>query len=124
MVGSATLTMVRSTTVMKYETASSQKARPRRTSPGTAASSRLTSFLRSSEVTRAPDARWLGPHWWKHRPARRLADEFAAPLVLHLREAVTRRSGGRMTATMIETVLARAQAGDGEAFRELVEPYR
>src|SRR6201997_1873359 len=25
---------------------------------------------------------------------------------------------------MIEIVLARAQAGDGEAFRELVEPYR
>jgi RNA polymerase sigma-70 factor (ECF subfamily) len=25
---------------------------------------------------------------------------------------------------MIETVLARARAGDGEAFRELVEPYR
>ena len=24
---------------------------------------------------------------------------------------------------MIETALARAQAGDGEAFRELVEPY-
>ena len=38
MVGSATLTIVRSTTVMKYETASNEKARHRRTSPGTAAS--------------------------------------------------------------------------------------
>jgi hypothetical protein len=39
MVGSATLTIVRSTIVMKYATASSEKARQRRTSPGTAASS-------------------------------------------------------------------------------------
>ena len=42
MVGSATLTIVRSMTVMKNATASSEKARQRRTSPGTAASPRLT----------------------------------------------------------------------------------
>ena len=69
-----------------------------RTSPGTAASSWLTSFPRSSGVMRSSDDHWLSPHWWKHRPCRQLADESVAPLVSHLCEAVTRGAGGRMTA--------------------------
>jgi hypothetical protein len=60
----------------------------------------------------------------KHRPGGRFADESALRLVLHVREAAARRAGGRDDSAMIETALARAQAGDGEAFRELVEPYR
>src|SRR5260221_14573711 len=67
MVGSAKWTVVRSTTDMKNATASSEKARQRRTSPGAAASSRLTSFLRSSEVMPVSDARWSGPHSLRHR---------------------------------------------------------
>jgi hypothetical protein len=50
MVGSVTLTIVRSTMVMKYAMASSAKARQRRTSPGVAASSSLSPYLRSSAV--------------------------------------------------------------------------
>ena len=46
MVGSATLVIVRSTMVMKYATASTAKARQRRTSPGAAASLWLTDRLR------------------------------------------------------------------------------
>jgi RNA polymerase sigma-70 factor (TIGR02960 family) len=69
----------------------------------------------------ASDARWSGLHWLKHRPDRQLADESAPPLVLHLDEAVVRRKDDGV---MIETALARARAGDGEAFRELVEAYR
>src|SRR5260221_7388505 len=52
---------------MKNATASSEKARQRRSSPGAAASSRLTSFLRSSEVMPVSDARWSGPHSLRHR---------------------------------------------------------
>jgi len=55
MVGSATLTIVRSTIVMKNATASKAKARQRRTSPGIAASPRLTLSLRSTEVTCVSD---------------------------------------------------------------------
>ncbi len=37
---------------------------------------------------------------------------------------VAGRPRWKVDSAMIETALARAQAGDGEAFRELVEPYR
>ena len=50
MVGRATLTIVRSTTVMKNATASKAKARQRRTSPGGAGPRSLTSFLRPNMV--------------------------------------------------------------------------
>ena len=50
MVGRATLTIVRSTTVMKNATASNVKARQRRTSPGGAGPRSLTAFLRSNMV--------------------------------------------------------------------------
>src|SRR5499425_2970841 len=63
MVGRATLTIVRSMTVMRNETASSEKARQRRTCPGIAATSpRLTLAVRSSEVTCVSNKMWL-PGW-------------------------------------------------------------
>src|SRR5215472_7621693 len=61
MVGRATLTMVRSTTTMKNATTSSEKARQRRASPGTAVPPSLTSSLRSSDVMNASGGHWSGP---------------------------------------------------------------
>jgi hypothetical protein len=97
MVGSATLTIARSTTVMRNAMASSEKARQRRTSPGTAATCCLSSFLWSTEVMPASDflvMSLLVKHW----PGGKFTDEFWAPLVLHVCEAAGRRAGGRMTA--------------------------
>jgi RNA polymerase sigma-70 factor (TIGR02960 family) len=56
----------------------------------------------------------------KPRPGRRVADEFARPPVLHRQEAFL----GDEVNAMTEATLARAQAGDGQAFSELVDPYR
>src|SRR5690348_2882913 len=96
MVGRATLTIARSMTVMRNATASSEKARQRRTSPGAAAfspgaaaSSLLMSFLGLTEVTYVSDPCWSCPQQWKHRPGGRFADEFRARLVLHLQEALS-----------------------------------
>src|SRR5258708_12945720 len=127
MVGGATLTIVRSTTVMKTATASSEKARQRRTSPGAAASSRLTSFLRSSEVMPVSDARWSGPHSLSHRlrrerngPVRRSFSSTAGVIT-------SERRGGKSgceDAMVLVSAVAGAKAGDEQAFRELTDPYR
>src|SRR6516164_4892342 len=124
MVGRATLTIARSMTVMRNATPSSEKARQRRTSPGAAGSPLLMSLVGLTEVTCVSDPCWSCPHQLKHRPGGRFADEFGAPLVLHLQEALSGRPGERTGPAMAEGTLARAQAGDGEAFRELIGPYR
>src|SRR5207247_319738 len=124
MVGRATLTIARSMTVMRNATASTEKARQRRTSPSAAASPLPMSFTGLSEVTCVSDPCWSCPHQLKHRPEGRFADEFGAPLVLHLQEASSGSPGERTGPAMTEATLARAQAGDGEAFRELIGPYR
>src|SRR5580693_10784797 len=82
------------------------------------------SFLGSTEVTCASGLYWSGLHRLKHQRSRRSADESVPPPVLHLSEALSRWPCERTGPVMTETALARAQAGDGEAFRELIEPYR
>src|SRR5258708_18932942 len=82
------------------------------------------SFLGSTEVTCASGLYWSGPHQLKHRPSRRFADESVPPPVLHFQEALSRWPCERTGPAMTEATLARAQAGDGEAFRELIDPYR
>src|SRR5580698_3095472 len=127
MVGSATLVIVRSTIVMKYATASTAKARQRRTSPGAAASLWLTSFLRSSEVIPVSDARWSGPHLFRHQPRPERNGAGTAVLFRARRgHYLGRRKGRSRCEDAMETAstLARAQAGDQEAFRELTDPYR
>jgi RNA polymerase sigma factor (sigma-70 family) len=57
---------------------------------------------------------------FKHRPDRRLSDEFAEQLVLQPLEGSRSRRDGRNMAD----ALARARAGDSDAFRELTDPYR
>src|SRR5580692_6029360 len=63
-------------------------------------------------------------HRLKHRRSRRSADESAPPPVLHCQEPLSRWPAERTGPAMTEATLARAQAGDGEAFRELIDPYR
>src|ERR1700722_333832 len=122
--GSATLTMSRSTAVMKYARASSENARQRRASPGTAACARPVSFLGSTEVMGVSGLYVDSPHRLEHRPSGRFADEFAPPAVLHCQEPLSRWPREGKGSRMTEAILVRAQAGDGEAFRELIDPYR
>src|SRR5258708_8992638 len=82
------------------------------------------SFLGSTEVTCASGLYWSGPHQLKHRPSRRFADESVPPPVLHFQEALSRWPCERTGPPLTEATPARAQAGDGEAFRELIDPYR
>src|SRR5260370_22769818 len=127
MVGSARLTIVRSRTAMKSAGGGSERARRRRTSPGAAASSRLTSFLRSSEVMPVSDARWSAPHSLSHRlrrerngPVRRSFSSTAGVIT-------SKRRGGKSgceDAMVLVSALAGAKAGDEQAFRELTDPYR
>src|SRR5580692_12576843 len=63
-------------------------------------------------------------HRLKHRRSRRSADESVPPPVLHLSEALSRWPCERTGPVMTEATLARAQAGDGAAFGELIDPYR
>jgi hypothetical protein len=89
MVGSATLTIAKSMTVIRNATASSEKARHRRTSPGAAVSPLLMSLASLTEVTCVSDPCWSCPHQLKHRPSGRFADDFGAPAVLHIQEALS-----------------------------------
>ena len=57
--------------------------------------------------------------WLRHRGSRELAGEFPARLVSLLQDPA---KGENVIVTT--TALARARAGDGEAFRELTEPHR
>jgi RNA polymerase sigma-70 factor (ECF subfamily) len=49
-----------------------------------------------------------------------LSDEFGTPVVLQSPEGVSRKRG----MTMVDAMLARARAGDSDAFAELTDPYR
>src|SRR5437660_8875404 len=80
-------------------------------------------FQESTEGTCASGLYWSGPRQLRHRPSRRFAGEFVPP-VLHFQEALSRWPCERTGPAMTEATLAHAQAGDGEAFRELIDPYR
>src|SRR5215469_6111564 len=76
MVGSATLMIVKSTTIIKNETASSEKARQRRTSPGTRVSATTTPLFAPDAWPRGPA---LPPQTAGSAPARSVTEVETAP---------------------------------------------
>src|SRR5262249_14901821 len=137
MVGSATLTIVKSTTIIKNETASSEKARQRRTSPGTRVSATTTPLFAPDAWLRGPA---LPPQIAGSAPARPVAEVETAPsgnwAVVSAQfpdgggsvwmPAVPGAGGRGCEGGLVSPglLLTRARAGDGEAFGELAEPYR
>src|SRR5262249_19680395 len=120
MVGRATLTIARSMTVIRNATPSSEKARQRRTPPGAAGSPLLVWLVVLSGVACVSAPCWSCPPQLKPRPGGRFTDEWGAPLVFPLQGALAGCPRERTGPAMTEGTLARAQAGDGEAFRELI----
>src|SRR5215475_14526551 len=136
MVGSATLTIVKSTTIIKNETASSEKARQRRTSPGTRVSATTTPLFAPDAWPRGPA---LPPQTAGPAPARSVTEvETARSWNWAVASAQFPDRAGSVCMTTVPgtggrrwkdglvsaDLLTRARAGDGQAFGELVEPYR
>jgi len=72
----------------------------------------------------APPSCWDGSISPEATPASRSVTPTRAPIDTHFQEALSRWPCERTGPAMTEATLARAQAGDGEAFRELVDPCR
>src|SRR6516164_8459103 len=85
--------------------------------------SRCEPFRSGCRATPCRSSWGRGASWvrtLKPRRLRRLSDEFVTPAVLQSPEDVSREEG----MTMADATLARARAGDGDAFAELTDPYR
>src|SRR5262249_14223105 len=136
MVGSATLTIVKSTTIIKNETASSEKARQRRTSPGTRVSATTTPLFAPDAWPRGPA---LPPQTAGSAPARSVTEGATAPSWnWAVASAWFRRGAWLVGVTPVPgtgwrrcedglvsaDLLTRARSGDGESSGELLEPYR
>src|SRR5215467_12047389 len=137
MVGSATLTIVKSTTIIGNETASSEKARQRRTSPGTRVSATTTPLFAPDAWPRGPA---LPPQTAGPAPGRPVTEVETAPSGnWAVASAQFHRGAGSVCVTTVpgtggrgwmdglvsaDLLVTRARAGDGRAFGELVEPYR